>query len=185
MQRLSKMRERVYFVPGVLVSIIIQITPSFYLRARILNWIGRNCSIHPSVTLHNRLRILIPRNIQIGAGSTVNGRCLLDSRYPLKIGRRVMVGHGTTIFTLGHDIDDPIFAPKGAPVTIEDYAIIFPKVLVMPGVTIGSGAVVLPGSVVTADVAPMAVVGGAPARYMRERKTIADHDFNYRCFFAL
>lgn len=185
MKLLSRLKNRLYFVPGVVLSVLLQLTPSFHLRARLLTWMGKNCYVHPSATLHNRLRILIPRDLQIGAGSTINGRCLLDSRHPLTIGRRAMIGHGTTIFTLGHDIDHTSFASKGGPVTIGDHAILFPKVMVMPGVTIGAGAVIMPGSVVTKDVAPMAVVGGVPARFVRERKSISDHDFNYRCFFAL
>lgn len=43
------------------------------------------------------------------------------------------------------------------------------KVLIMPGVNIGDGAVIAAGSVVTHDVLPYQIVGGAPARFIKER----------------
>ena len=185
MTQYFKFKERFYFVPGVIVSVLLQFTPSFRLRCRLLNLLGQRCLIHPSVTLHNRLRVLIPRDIEIGQGSTVNGSCLIDSRNPVRIGRCAMLGHGTAIFTLGHDIDHPEFASKGGPVTIDDHSIIFPRSIIMPGVTIGAGAVVMSGSVVTRDVEPMHVVGGAPATFIRQRESVSDHDFDYRSYFAL
>jgi acetyltransferase-like isoleucine patch superfamily enzyme len=185
MTQYFKAKERIYFMPGAIISVLLQLAPSFRLRCGLLNIFGRRCRIHSSVTLHNRLRILIPRDIEIGQGSTVNGSCLIDSRYPVKIGCRTMLGHGTTIFTLGHDIDHPKFASKGGPVIIGDHAIIFPLSIIMPGVTIGAGAVVMTGSVVTHDVEPMHVIGGVPATFIRLRERVSDHDFDYRSYFAL
>lgn len=185
MKQLLNFKNKFYFVPGVIVSVLSQLSPSFYVRTRLINLLGKGCNIHPSVTLHNRLRILIPRDIHIDSGSTINSCCLLDSRHPIRIGRRVMLGYGVTIFTLGHDIDDDKFSAKGGTVIVGDNVIVFSKVMIMPGVTIGKGAVVLPGSVVTKDVAPMSVVGGIPAKFIRMRQTIAESDFNYRSCFAL
>ena len=59
---------------------------------------------------------------------------------------------------------------------IRDNAFIFSNSLIMPGVTIGEGAVVLAGSVVTKDVDPYTVVGGNPAKIVRSR---ANHDIRY------
>ncbi|RGW11920.1 acyltransferase, partial [Ruminococcus sp. AF13-37] len=47
--------------------------------------------------------------------------------------------------------------------------------MILPGVTIGEGAVVAAGAVVTKDVEPYTVVGGNPAKYLKDRS----HDFNY------
>jgi acetyltransferase-like isoleucine patch superfamily enzyme len=52
---------------------------------------------------------------------------------------------------------------------VGDRAWVAQNALVLPGVTIGEGAVVAASSVVTNDVAPYAVVGGAPARHLRDR----------------
>ena len=60
---------------------------------------------------------------------------------------------------------DPIFDVFGK-VVIEDWAYIGAYSLIMPGVTIGEGALVAAGSVVTKSVPPHTVVGGNPARYI-------------------
>jgi maltose O-acetyltransferase len=53
------------------------------------------------------------------------------------------------------------------PITVEDYAWIGAGAIILPGVTIGTGAVVAAGSVVTKDVAPRMIVAGNPARKLR------------------
>jgi acetyltransferase-like isoleucine patch superfamily enzyme len=65
---------------------------------------------------------------------------------------------------------------ESRPVVIEDHVWIGMRAIVMPGVRIGRGAVVAAGSVVTADVAPRAVVFGSPARTVGTRdESEADH----------
>jgi putative colanic acid biosynthesis acetyltransferase WcaF len=68
-----------------------------------------------------------------------------------------------------HDIDSPDFKEIGAPVVIEDYVVIGSRVTILPGVTVGKGAIVASGAVVTKNVEPYAVVGGVPARFIKER----------------
>jgi len=79
-----------------------------------------------------------------------------------------------------HDIDSPDFAETGAPVVIEDYVVIGTRVTILPGVTIGKGAVVASGAVVTHDVAAFDVVGGVPAKVIRQR----NKNLTYRLKFA-
>ncbi|GGC11224.1 hypothetical protein GCM10011494_32460 [Novosphingobium endophyticum] len=50
---------------------------------------------------------------------------------------------------------------------VEDHAWIGSGAIILPGVTIGRGAVVAAGAVVHRDVAPLTVVGGVPARFLR------------------
>lgn len=50
------------------------------------------------------------------------------------------------------------------------YAALFMGVVVVPGVTVGEGAIVRPGSVITQDVPPWTIVGGNPARRLGTRK---------------
>lgn len=61
-------------------------------------------------------------------------------------------------------MNDSQFKTKGAPVSIEDNVFIFSNALIMPGITIGEGAIVLAGSVVTKNVEPWTIVGGNPAK---------------------
>ncbi len=57
--------------------------------------------------------------------------------------------------------------------------------MIMPGVTIHRGAIVLPGSVVTKDVEEFAVVGGNPAKYIRERNKDIEYRQSYNYWLAL
>lgn len=101
------------------------------------------------------------------------------------IGNNVGIAHNTKIYTLGHDLDDPQFKTKGKQVTICDKVFIFSNAMIMPGVTIGEGAIVLAGSVVTKDVEPWMIVGGNPAKIIRERNHDIDYKQIYPYWFAL
>lgn len=121
----------------------------------------------------------------VGHNSVINFGCYLDNRRGIYIGDNVGIAHNTKIYTLGHDLDDPQFKTKGAPVHINDNAFVFSNVLIMPGVTIGEGAIVLAGSVVTKDVEPWTIVGGNPAKKIRDRNRNIDYKQVYGYWFAL
>lgn len=82
-------------------------------------------------------------------------------------------------FTLGHDPQSPDFADQGGEVVIGDRVWIAYRAVIMPGVTLGEGAVVAAGAVVTQDVAPYTIVGGVPARPIGTRTTDLRYRFNY------
>ena len=135
--------------------------------------------------IHRNCRFFHVGNLVIGKNTTVNFGCFLDNRRGIVIGDNVGIAHNTKIYTLGHDFNDPKFSTKGAPVRIEDNSFIFSNALIMPGVTIGEGAVVLSGAVVTKDVKAWTVVGGNPARKLRDRSKEFDYIQKYRYWFAL
>jgi maltose O-acetyltransferase len=120
-----------------------------------------------------------PFRITIGDSSTVNYGVLLDGRSGLTIGDNASICEGTAILTLEHDVDDPHLALRGGSVEVGDYAFVGSYARILPGVTLGEGAVVGAGSVVTRDVAPYTVVAGVPARYVRDRV----RDVRYRCVY--
>jgi acetyltransferase-like isoleucine patch superfamily enzyme len=65
-------------------------------------------------------------------------------------------------------------------VTVGNYAWLASHCIVLPGVTIGEGAVVAAGAVVATDVAPYTMVGGVPARYIKDR----NRDLRYTLGYA-
>ena len=94
---------------------------------------------------------------------------MLDGRAGLTIGNSVNLSTGAWIWTMQHDVNDPQFAATKGAVVIEDYAWISSRTTILPGVTIGKGAVVAAGAVVTKSVAPYEIVGGIPAKKIGER----------------
>ena len=110
----------------------------------------------------------------IGAGTWIGQQCFFHSAGGLTIGAHVGIGPGVKIVTSTHRLssrDAPILhAPIDfAPVVIEDGSDIGTGAILLPGVTVGRGAQVAAGAVVTADVAAYAIVAGVPARLIRTR----------------
>ena len=149
--------------------------PSKHLRRAFL-CLYRDVHIHRSVPLYHGLEYW-RGPLSIGEGSSVGFRNHLDCRRGLEIGRSVCLASDVTIWTLHHDYNDPSFGTKGGKVKIGDYAWLCANCIVLPGVTVGEGAVVAAGAVVTSDVAPWSVVGGVPARKIAERQR---KDYHYR-----
>jgi maltose O-acetyltransferase len=107
--------------------------------------------------------------LRIGSYCRINRDCTLDGRGSLTIGNNVSISPGVTILTAQHFYDAPDFALDNRASTIEDHAWIGTNAMIMPGVTVGRGAVVAAGAVVTKDVAPLGIVGGIPARPIGRR----------------
>ncbi|HET7489517.1 MAG TPA: acyltransferase [Acidimicrobiales bacterium] len=129
-----------------------------------------------SSAIHHGAVIVVAKRLRIGEFTTIGDSAFLDAREGIDIGDCVNLGSHVTIYTLEHDPDDPDFGAQGGPVVVEDYAWLSSHSLILPAVRIGRGAVVAAGAVVTRDVPPYAVVGGVPARFIRERS----RDLRYR-----
>lgn len=110
-------------------------------------------------------------------GSTIGFDCHIDCRRGVHIGKRVCMATGVKIWTLHHDYNDIHFKCVGGPVYIGDFSWICSYSIILPGVTIGKGAVVAAGAVVTKDVAPYTIVGGVPAKVIGRRER-NEYDYN-------
>lgn len=116
----------------------------------------------------------IYHRLEIGRECWFNVGVLINLGASVKIGDRAAIGHEVMILTDSHPIGGPerragpLFA---RPVSIGAGAWLGSRVLILPGTTIGAGAVVAAGAVVTNDVAPNTLVGGVPARVLRELDT--------------
>ena len=108
-------------------------------------------------------------------GVTIGKNCLISTHnwpsegYLITIGNNVQITPFVSIHTHGGGQAVRQFHPDFdvfGKVVIEDWAYIGAYSQIMPGVTIGEGALVAAGSVVTKSVAPHTVVGGNPARYL-------------------
>lgn len=157
--------------------------------------IGPNCFIDDDVTLFAHPdggRIVVGAgssllrgcHVEIGAGgSVVIGRdshiqagCHLKGFLAsTRIGDRVQVAPHCAFSPYQHGVDDLATPIKDQPITskgdivVGDDAWLGLNVVVMDGLTIGRGAVIGAGAVVTKDVPPLAIAAGVPARVIRQR----------------
>lgn len=93
------------------------------------------------------------------------------------------IAQDVQIWTLEHDVVSPRHGLKNGGVVIKENVWIASRATILPGVTIGEGAVVAAGAVVTKDVEPYAIVGGVPAKKIGERNKNLEYALNYRPFF--
>lgn len=133
----------------------------------IFDYCGRDVNIEKGASFSSG------RGISIGSGSGVGVNCKING--PLEIGEKVMMGPDVAILTHSHNIDrtDIPMADQGASVskvTIGNDVWIGMRSIIMPGVTIGNGAVIGAGAVVTKDVPDYAIAGGVPAKVIKYRK---------------
>jgi maltose O-acetyltransferase len=136
--------------------------------------IGRGTSVLMGVTIWR------PGGLVIGCHSTINNGCVIDSRGTIKIGDSVNLAGYVQIWTADHDPDHPWHKTRHAAVEIGNHAWIATRATILPGVKIGEGAVVAAGSLVNKDVPPYWIVGGVPARKLRERSRDLKYKIHWR-----
>jgi putative colanic acid biosynthesis acetyltransferase WcaF len=148
-------------------------------RIRRLIYSKSNLYFPVSSSIHWQSRFFVPSKLSIGDNCILGNNGFYDAREGIIIGRNVNIAAEVRIYTREHDIDCPDFSETGGPVVIEDYVYIGTRVTLLPGVTIGEGAVVATGAVVTKDVAPYTLVGGVPAKFIRERSRDLRYTLQY------
>lgn len=117
-----------------------------------------------------RIKVYSPHNISIGDHSVINEGCIINARDTVTIGDYVHLSHYTIINTSGlnYDVLGHLRTHTKAPVTIERGVWVGSGAVINPGVTIGENSVVGAGAVVVKDVPPNVVVGGVPAKVIKE-----------------
>ena len=121
--------------------------------------------------------------LELGDHTVINRRCTLDVRGGIHCGRNVSISPEVMILTSEHLKDDPDFGVRDRPVRIHDYAWVGTRATVLPGVTLGEGAIVAAGSVVSRDVEPYTVVGGVPAKPIGKRGRELRYNLEFRPLF--
>lgn len=134
-----------------------------YLKAYLAE-IGKDTSVQMGC------RFMNGRKVHLGNRNVINFGCLFDGRhYHIRTGADVSIGPEATLLTLGHDPQSPKFSDKGGDIIIGDRVWIAYRAIILPGVTIGEGAVVGAGSVVTKNVESYSIVAGVPAKNIGKR----------------
>jgi maltose O-acetyltransferase len=111
------------------------------------------------------------RNLEIRDICWINIGCVFDLGAPIFIGSRVAIGHEVLLLTSTHEIGPPTQRASptitARPIVINDGAWLGARCTILPGVSIGAGAVVAAGALVTRDVPANSMVAGTPARIVR------------------
>ncbi len=108
------------------------------------------------------------KNVHVGENVFVNAGCCFQDQGGIRIGNDVLIGHQVVLATINHGLDpDKPGHHELAPIVIGDRVWIGSHATICRGVTIGDGAVVAAGAVVTKDVPPRTVVGGVPAKILK------------------
>lgn len=118
-------------------------------------------------------------SLTIGAYSFLNVDTRMACRGGIYIGDYVQIGARVSLETVTHEIRFVSGRRRGdilGKIHIEDHVWIGTGAIILPGVTVGRGAVIAAGAVVHRDVAPMTVVGGVPARLIRDLKSTEYQD---------
>lgn len=142
--------------------------PSHTMRRMVLNRVFK-ARIGRGTVLYSGFEIRSPRKLTIGKNSVIGHTVTLDARGGLCIGKNVNLSSEVMIWTAQHDWRDPDFKTRMNPVVIGDQAWLGPRCIILPGVSVGEGAVVAAGAVVTKNVEPWTLVGGVPAGKIADR----------------
>ena len=120
--------------------------------------IGRGVLIRPTA------RFTYPWKVKIGDYSWIGDDVVLYSLDQINIGQHCVISQKSYLCTGSHDITDPAFGLKTAPITIEDGAWVAADCFVGPRVVIGANAVIAARSSVFGDMPPGQVCMGTPCR---------------------
>jgi len=146
-------------------------------RVRIFIYRLAGLKIGSGSTIHMWANFFDPHHIEIGEDTILGDHIFLDGRAPIKIGSHTDIASSVMIYNSEHNLTSEKFEAIEEPVEIGDYCFIGPRVIILPGVRIGRGAVVAAGAVVTKSVGDLEIVGGVPAKIIGIRKI---KKLNYR-----
>lgn len=113
-------------------------------------------------------------SIDVGENCSINEYCMLYGHGGLKIGDNVSIATGTVIVPANHnftrrEIPFKLQGSTGHGIVLEDDIWVGANVTILDGCRIGRGAIIGAGAVVTKNVVPYSIVGGVPARFIKER----------------
>ena len=141
--------------------------PIYGLKRWLLRVFGAN--VGRAVVIKPHVRIKFPWRCQIGDDCWIGEDVWIDNLADVRIENDVCLSQGVYLCTGSHDHRSITFDLISKPIVIEDQAWIAARSMILQGVTVGRGAVVAAGSVVTSEVPSGTIVAGSPCRVIGER----------------
>jgi acetyltransferase-like isoleucine patch superfamily enzyme len=123
-----------------------------------------NCRISPNVWFGSR-------RVSIAENTFINYGCMFNTSAPISIGKNCDVGMGVLFATSTHELGGPTHRAGKAcpkPISVGDGVWVGARAVILPGVRIGSGAVVAAGAVVVGNIESNSLYAGVPAKKIRD-----------------
>jgi acetyltransferase-like isoleucine patch superfamily enzyme len=176
--QINNMKILKYILPffnSYIPNYIIGMVPFWFIRKFYYKLLGIDIGQRTVIDMEQYL--VCPAGLKIGQHTHINRGCMIDSRGGITIGNNVSISHKVSLVSASHDIKSSTFDYLSAPIFIHDNAWIGLNAIILKGVTIGEGAVIAAGSVVTSNVLPYSIVAGIPAKELGKR----NKELNYDC----
>lgn len=164
--------EQVLRILWMAGSVVFRLTPRpcFGLRRLILRCfgarVGRKVNVYPST------RIYFPWNVEIGDFSSIGEWALIYNLGKVTIGDSASISHRAHLCAGTHDHTKADLPLLKLPISIGSSVWVCADAFIGPDVSIGEGAVVAAASVVVKGVAPWTIVGGNPAKFIKDRQML-------------
>lgn len=142
-----------------------------YYRSFVLRLWGAKIGAHCAIS--SGVKIWAPWNLVCGDYVAVAKGVELYNVAPIRIGSHVTVSQGAYLCTASHDIAYRLKPLVSGSITLGDFAWVCARAIVMRGVAVNEGSVVAAGAVVSKDIPSWTVVGGNPARVIKNRELIS------------
>lgn len=148
-----------------------------WVRARVLP--ARFAKFGSNTVIQDQFRVTNPEKVSIGSHCNFAQRVFITGGGGVTIGDYVGLGPDVKIWSVNHRFEDPdtpwmLQGYDKHPVVIEDDVWLGANCFVMPGITIGRGAILSAGTVLMKSVPPFAIVAGNPGRVVGWRKRPGD-----------
>jgi acetyltransferase-like isoleucine patch superfamily enzyme len=170
-QKPSLMNRQVYLIFVHFINLLSNILGNDFLsckiRGRLISLLGAKLD---QGTIIKGGGYIYGGKLSTGVGCHINRDCYFDFTARITFGNHVVVGHGVTFITAEHQIGSSqkrAGQVSGRSIVVEDGAWIGANTTILPGVSIGKGAIVAAGAVVTQSVLPNVTVGGIPAKIIK------------------
>ena len=143
------------------------LNPSSTLKVMVLRLfgarVGKGVMLKPGINVKYPWHLVLGDHVWIGEG------VWLDNLAPITIGSHSCVSQGAYLGTGNHDWRDPAFGLIVKPITLGNGVWVGARVILLPGVTIGTHAVVTAGAVISMDAEPYMIYKGNPAVAVKAR----------------
>jgi len=160
------------FLMRYVLNRIIAFVPSWFIRRSYMKFLGAEIGNHSRIDMGVYFKD-IRKNLKIGDYVHINQDSIFLCSGGIEIGNNVSISYRVGLFSDEHDIQSSDFAYISSKIKIEDYVWIAANATILSGkngITIGKGAVVCAGAIVTKNVEPFSIVAGVPAKVIGKRK---------------